>query len=169
MKTQRRETHIKPRLHTNLLLELRLLLQLLQLILVLLFAHWELADIIRRQLAILAVNVELLRNLTNSVSGPGMASSRLLRALLAVLLGNLDKAIVQIVGQVTRGATGLTGQYVAGLDKSDLLAALDELVGGGNTGDTGADDGDVGFEVFVEGRELGDLRPGKLVCPDGVG
>ena len=135
----------------------------------LLLAHGELADIVRGQLAILAVNVQLLCDLTDSVSGPGMASSSLLCAVLAVLLGNLNKAVVQVVGQVARGAAGLARQNVAGLDESDLLATPDELVGGGNTGDTGANDGDVGLEVLGEGGELGDLGPGELVYPDRVG
>lgn len=60
----------------------------------LLLARRELTNIVRRQPAILAFNAQLLGNLPNLGSGPRMASRRLLGAILAVLLGNLQKAVV---------------------------------------------------------------------------
>ena len=56
------------------------------------------------------------------------------------------------------GASGLPATDRSVVDDDDLFAGFDEVVGGGESRDAGADDADVGGQVAGEGREVWDFE-----------
>ena len=74
------------------------------------------------------------------------------RAALAVQLLELVVAVVERVREMRRGAARLAAADRTVVDDHDAPAALREAVGGGEPGDPGADDADVGLEIALERR-----------------
>jgi hypothetical protein len=97
-------TYLELRLHADLPLPFGLLLQLLYLVITLGVAPRILREVVRGQLAILALDSQFLGDLTNSVEGPAMALGGNLGATLSMFFLNLSKAIVEIIVQMTTGA-----------------------------------------------------------------
>ena len=84
----------------------------------------------------------------------------------------MGEAIIALGGQMRRRARGHPLANGPTIENHDILACLGEFVGDRHAGDTGADDGDVGLFLLVQGRsvvENGGLHPqGGAVLAAGI-
>jgi hypothetical protein len=79
--------------------------------------------------------------------------------LLERVQAEVDRRI-QVAGRIA--GVGLAG--LVGVEDGNALAGLDQQHGGGQPCDAGADDGDVDFEVGLQGRQAGGL--GRSAFPE---
>jgi len=89
------------------------------------------------------------------VQRPRVAVGSDLRAFPSVLLHDVDVVVVKRISKVGARPARFAREHPASLQHDNILAARDELVGGGDARNTCADDTHLRLQVRVQGLELG--------------
>jgi hypothetical protein len=163
------DTHIKRRLKPQLSLQLSFLLQLLQILVMLLGANLVLADGVRLDATILAIDSQLLGDLTHSCDCPRVRLGCPASPILTMLFCNIDVPVIEITRQVAAGAASLTRNRIARLEHDDIVPASDQLEGNVGAGNAAPYDAHMSGKLLIESWEGGDLVIGLFEGPDRVG
>lgn len=135
----------------------------------LLGADLVLADGVRLDATVLAIDSQLLRNLTHSCDCPRVRLRCPASPFLTMLFCNIDVPVIEIARQVAAGAASLTRNRIARLEHDDIVPASDQLEGNVGAGNAAPYDADMGGKLLIESWEGGDLVIGLFEGPDRVG